>query len=142
MDAARFGWPVTREESLELLDIFVEELLPRFGDFQDALTEDSWTVYHSRLSFAMNVKMLHPREVIAAVENAWRERPDHASIEQAEGFIRQILGWREYMRGVYLGAHAWVRVHELLSAQQEAAVVVLDRGDGHALLAARHRPNP
>ena len=101
VDAARFGWPVTREESLELLDIFVEELLPRFGDFQDALTEDSWTVYHSRLSFAMNVKMLHPREVIAAVENAWRERPDHASIEQAEGFIRQILGWREYMRGVY-----------------------------------------
>ena len=101
VDAAHFGWPVTRGESLELLDIFVEELLPRFGDFQDALTEDSWTVYHSRLSFAMNVKMLHPREVIEAVERKWRMAPDHASIEQAEGFIRQILGWREYMRGVY-----------------------------------------
>ena len=101
VDAAHFGWPVTRGESLELLDIFVEELLPRFGDFQDALTEDSWTVYHSRLSFAMNVKMLHPREVIEAVERKWRKAPDHASIEQAEGFIRQILGWREYMRGVY-----------------------------------------
>ena len=101
VEATRFGWPVTREESLELLDLFVEELLPRFGDFQDALTEDSWTVYHSRLSFAMNVKMLHPREVIAAVERKWREDSAHASIEQAEGFIRQILGWREYMRGVY-----------------------------------------
>ena len=101
VEATRFGWPVTREESLELLDLFVKELLPRFGDFQDALTEDSWTVYHSRLSFAMNVKMLHPREVIAAVERKWREDPAHASIEQAEGFIRQILGWREYMRGVY-----------------------------------------
>jgi len=97
----RFGWPVTREESLALLNIFVEELLPRFGDFQDALTEDSWTLYHSRLSFAMNVKMLNPKEVIAAVEQKWREDPTHASIEQAEGFIRQILGWREYMRGVY-----------------------------------------
>ena len=72
-----------------------------FGDFQDALTEDSWTVYHSRLSFAMNVKMLSPREVIEAVERKWREAPDHASIAQVEGFIRQILGWREYMRGVY-----------------------------------------
>ena len=101
VDAARFGWPVTRDEGLALLDIFVEELLPRFGDFQDALTEDSWTVYHSRLSFAMNVKLLHPREVIAAVEQKWRTDPNHASIEQAEGFIRQILGWREYMRGVY-----------------------------------------
>ena len=101
VDATSFGWPVTRGESLELLDIFVEELLPRFGDFQDALTEDSWTVYHSRLSFAMNTKMLHPREVIGAVEEKWRQAPSHASIEQAEGFIRQILGWREYMRGVY-----------------------------------------
>ena len=101
VDAARFGWPVTRAESMELLDIFVEGLLPRFGDFQDALTEDSWTVYHSRLSFAMNVKILSPREVIEAVELKWRASPDHASIEQAEGFIRQILGWREYMRGVY-----------------------------------------
>ncbi len=101
VEAARFGWPVTRAESLELLDLFVEELLPRFGDFQDALTEDSWTVYHSRLSFAMNAKILSPREVIEAVEHKWRMSPDHASIEQAEGFIRQILGWREYMRGVY-----------------------------------------
>ena len=96
-----FGWPVSRAEGLELLSLFVEELLPRFGDFQDALTEDSWTVYHSRLSFVMNVKLLHPREVIGAVEQKWREDPGHASVEQVEGFIRQILGWREYMRGVY-----------------------------------------
>ena len=101
VDPTAFGWPVTREESLELLGLFVDELLPLFGDFQDALTENSWTVYHSRLSFAMNVKMLSPREVIEAVERKWREAPSHASIAQVEGFIRQILGWREYMRGVY-----------------------------------------
>ena len=101
VDPTAFGWPVTREESVELLGLFVDELLPLFGDFQDALTEDSWTVYHSRLSFAMNVKMLSPREVIEVVERKWREAPSHASIAQVEGFIRQILGWREYMRGVY-----------------------------------------
>jgi deoxyribodipyrimidine photolyase-related protein len=94
-------------ERCELLDLFVEELLPRFGDFQDALTEDSWTVYHSRLSFAMNTKILSPREVIEAVERKWREAPEHASIEQVEGFIRQILGWREYMRGIY-----WAKMPE------------------------------
>ena len=107
VDATRFGWPVTRAENLELLDLFIEELLPRFGDFQDALTEDSWTVYHSRLSFAMNAKILRPGEVIEAVERKWREAPEHASIEQIEGFIRQILGWREYMRGIY-----WAKMPE------------------------------
>ena len=107
VDATRFGWPVTRSESQELLDLFIEELLPRFGDFQDALTEDSWTVYHSRLSFAMNAKILSPREVIEAVERKWRVAPEHASIEQVEGFIRQILGWREYMRGIY-----WAKMPE------------------------------
>ena len=96
-----FGWPVTRGECLQLLEEFVENLLPRFGDFQDAMTWESWTVYHSRLSFGMNVKLISPREVIAAVESRWRRDPAHADITQVEGFIRQILGWREYMRGIY-----------------------------------------
>ena len=101
LDGASWGWPLTREEGLDLLDYFVDVLLPHFGDYQDALTPDSWSVYHSRLSFAMNTKQLSPDEVNRAVEQAWRSNPERVSISQAEGFIRQILGWREYMRGVY-----------------------------------------
>ena len=101
LDGAPWGWPLTREEGLDLLDYFVDVLLPHFGDYQDALTPDSWSVYHSRLSFAMNTKLLSPDEVNRAVEQAWRSNPERVSISQAEGFIRQILGWREYMRGVY-----------------------------------------
>ncbi len=101
LDTAQWGWPLTREEGLNLLAYFVDVLLPHFGDYQDALTPDSWSVYHSRLSFVMNTKLLSPDEVNRAVERAWREQPERVSISQAEGFIRQILGWREYMRGVY-----------------------------------------
>ena len=102
-----FAWPVTRAECLALLNTFVEDLLPRFGDFQDAMTLDSWSVYHSRLSFGLNAKLISPREVIAAVEARWRVDPQHADITQVEGFIRQILGWREYMRGIY-----WAKMPE------------------------------
>lgn len=101
IDMRSLGWPVTRAECLALMDHFIAELLPRFGDFQDAMTRDSWVVYHSRLSFGMNVKLISPLEVIQAIEACWRENPDHADITQVEGFIRQILGWREYMRGIY-----------------------------------------
>jgi len=101
LDEAQWGWPLTREEGLETLAYFVDVLLPRFGDFQDALTRESWSVYHSRLSFVMNAKLLSPDEVVRAVESAWRANPERVTISQAEGFIRQILGWREYMRGIY-----------------------------------------
>ncbi|MFM1932873.1 MAG: hypothetical protein RL226_2176 [Bacteroidota bacterium] len=101
VDAKHFLWPVTRSESLQLLHFFVEECLPHFGDFQDAMTPFGWSLYHSRLSFALNVKLLHPLEVIHAVEEAWKQRPNEITLAQAEGFIRQILGWREFMRGVY-----------------------------------------
>lgn len=101
IDSKRFGWPITRAEGLKVLEYFVDELLPHFGDFQDALTTNSWSVYHSRLSFVMNAKLLSPAEVVQAVEQAYQRQPDRIDISQAEGFIRQILGWREYMRGVY-----------------------------------------
>lgn len=99
--ADAFPWPLTRAEGLEMLEHFAEELLPLFGDFQDAMTTECWTVYHSRLSFLMNVKLLSPHEVVQTVEQAWRHDAERVHISQAEGFIRQILGWREYMRGVY-----------------------------------------
>lgn len=101
VDASHFLWPVTREEGLELLDFFVEECLPRFGDFQDAMHPEYWSMYHARISFCMNAKLISPMEVIRAVEDKWRADPGHADITQVEGFIRQVLGWREYMRGVY-----------------------------------------
>lgn len=101
IDSKRFGWAITSEEGRQTLEYFIEELLPHFGDFQDALTSNSWSIYHSRLSFVMNSKLISPAEVVTAVEDAYQRQPERIDISQAEGFIRQILGWREYMRGVY-----------------------------------------
>lgn len=97
--AERLAWPLNRAEALQHLGAFVTHALPHFGDFQDALTAQAWRLFHSLLSFALNVKMLRPREVIDAAEAAWRA--GHVPLASAEGFIRQILGWREYVRGVY-----------------------------------------
>ncbi len=107
VDAKHFGWPVTLEEGRQLLDDWIERMLPHFGDFQDAMTPEYWALYHSRISFLMNAKILSPMEVIRKVEERWQKDPDHASISQVEGFIRQILGWREYMRGIY-----WAKMPE------------------------------
>ena len=101
VDAAHFSWPLDRADSLELLAYFCEHLLHHFGTYQDALMPGQWALYHSRLSFGMNVKMLSPLEVCEAAEAAWRSDPDRITLPQVEGFIRQIIGWREYMRGVY-----------------------------------------
>lgn len=101
IDSQYFTWPLTREEGVQTLDYFVEELLPLFGKYQDAMSTTSWSVYHSRLSFCLNSKLLSPLEVVQTVEAKWRAHPDHADIAQVEGFIRQIIGWREYMRGIY-----------------------------------------
>ncbi|MEZ5058283.1 MAG: cryptochrome/photolyase family protein [Saprospiraceae bacterium] len=96
-----FIWPTSREESLDLLDFFLENCLKHFGDFQDAMTPQFWSLYHSRLSFAMNVKLIGPDEVIKKTIEKWRENSDKVKISSVEGFVRQILGWREYMRGIY-----------------------------------------
>jgi len=103
----RLLWPVTRAQSLQLLDHFLKYLLPHFGSYQDAMHTADVFMFHSRLSFAMNVKLLHPLEVVKAAESAWRARPNEISLSQTEGFIRQIIGWREYMRGVY-----WAKMPE------------------------------
>lgn len=97
----RFIWPVTHEEGLTLLDFFLEECLPDFGKYQDAMTTEGWSLFHSRLSFAINVKLLHPMEVIRKTEARWLDESRKIPLAAVEGFIRQILGWREYMRGIY-----------------------------------------
>ena len=97
--ASDFPWPLNRREALVQLDAFIVHALPWFGDFQDAMSTQAARLFHSMLSFAMNVKMLNPREVVARAEDAWRA--GHAPLAAVEGFIRQILGWREYVRGVY-----------------------------------------
>ena len=100
IDTKNFLWPISRDESIQLLDFFVDYCLPYFGTYQDAMTPNSWSVYHSRLSFAMNVKLISPKEVIDKVIEGYQE-DNSISINQVEGFVRQILGWREYMRGIY-----------------------------------------
>lgn len=101
IDAKSFVWPINRVQSLALLDFFVAACLPLFGNYQDAMMPNEWSLYHSRLSFSMNVKMISPKEVIDKAIDEWKKRPDEIEYNQLEGFVRQIIGWREYMRGVY-----------------------------------------
>ena len=96
-----FTYPVTRAEGLQTLDYFVRYGLPQFGTYQDAMTDRDYLLFHSRLSLTMNYKLVHPLEVVNACIDAWRERPEAIELNQIEGFVRQIIGWREFMRGVY-----------------------------------------
>ncbi|MGC1514169.1 MAG: cryptochrome/photolyase family protein [Maribacter sp.] len=101
IEAESFNWPVTRADCLSVLNYFCKELLVHFGDFQDAMHTQEKYLFHSRLSFAMNSKILSPKEVIDKVLGHYYEHTDTIDISQVEGFVRQILGWREYMRGIY-----------------------------------------
>lgn len=110
VDAANYQWPVSRAECLDLLAYFIEYLLPHFGDFQDALHQQEHFLFHSRLSFALNTKMLSPKEVVGAVEEAYKKDNLRYPLNAVEGFIRQILGWREFVRGIY-----WATIPEYKS---------------------------
>ena len=94
-----FAWPVTRAQALQSLQAFIRQRLPLFGRYQDAMWPGDPWLYHAHLSAALNLKLLNPREVVAAAEAAHHD--GHAPLASVEGFIRQILGWREYVRGVY-----------------------------------------
>ncbi|QNE32124.1 cryptochrome/photolyase family protein [Sphingomonas sp. NBWT7] len=98
-DLEPFGLPVTRAQALEALDQFVTTALPDFGRYQDAMIAGQDYLYHSSLSSSINLGLLDPIEVCAAAVAAY-EKGD-APLNSVEGFVRQIIGWREYMRGMY-----------------------------------------
>ncbi len=106
-----FDWPVTTEHAQQALDDFIEHRLATFGEYQDAMWTGEPYLYHSRLSAALNLKLLNPRDVIEAAEAAYRA--GRVPLNAAEGFIRQILGWREYVRGVY-----WLHMPEYLERNE------------------------
>jgi deoxyribodipyrimidine photolyase-related protein len=94
-----FAWPVTTAQALQSLDAFVQERLPLFGRYQDAMWPDDPWLYHSHLSAALNLKLLNPRQVVAVAVAAFEA--GYVPLASVEGFVRQILGWREYVRGIY-----------------------------------------
>lgn len=96
-----FSYPIARVQAIEQLKYFCEELLVHFGDYQDAMHTDEAYLFHSRLSFAMNLKLISPKDIVNTVMNYYRKHGDDINISQVEGFVRQVIGWREYMRGMY-----------------------------------------
>ncbi len=98
-DLEPFGWAVTRADALKALDHFISEALPFFGDVQDAMKRGEPFLYHGLVSPYLNAGLLTAREVCLAAESAYRRGA--APLNAVEGFIRQILGWREYVRGIY-----------------------------------------
>jgi deoxyribodipyrimidine photolyase-related protein len=98
-DPEEFFWPVTREESMEALDSFVDDRLPEFGPYQDAMLGEEWSLNHALLSSSINLGLLHPTEVVERVLDAYVERD--LPLNSVEGFVRQVIGWREFMRHVY-----------------------------------------
>lgn len=104
-DLEPFYFAVTRDDALQVLHQFIEQRLIHFGDYQDAMIQGEPFMYHSHISFYLNCGLLDPLECVRAAENAFKQ--GNAPLNAAEGFIRQIIGWREYVRGIY-----WLKMPE------------------------------
>lgn len=98
-DLEPFGWAVTRADALKALQHFRAKCLPKFGDYEDAMNSSADYLFHSVLSPYINIGLLSPQEVCTAALAAYKA--GSAPLAAVEGFVRQILGWREYMRGIY-----------------------------------------
>jgi deoxyribodipyrimidine photolyase-related protein len=116
----QFNWPVTRTDALRALKAFIDQRLPQFGRYQDAMWSDEPFLFHSLISSALNLHLLDPREVIDAALRAYRA--GKVELPAAEGFIRQILGWREFMRGVY-----WLDMPGMRTANHNQCVTPLPK---------------
>ena len=125
-----FGWAVTRRDALRALDHFVADCLPGFGDYQDAMKAGEDFLFHGLISPYLNCGLLTPREVCAAPRPRILEGA--AAINAVEGFIRQILGWREFVRGHLLDGDAGLRTDQPSEGAPRPACLLLDRRDPHA----------
>ena len=117
-DLSKFDWPVTSAEAELALEDFIKNRLSEFGQYQDAIWMGQPWLYHSRLASSMNLKLLDPRKVLKRAEAAYRT--GKAPLASVEGFIRQILGWREYVRGIY-----WLYMPAYLERNHLAATLPL-----------------
>lgn len=97
--AEPFNWPLTRKQALAALDDFITHRLPKFGPYEDAMWTSEPTLYHSLLSSSLNLKLLNPRECCERAVETYRT--GKAPLQSVEAFVRQIIGWREFIRGVY-----------------------------------------
>ena len=104
-DLEPFYFAVTREQALQVLHLFIAQRLGHFGDYQDAMLEGEPWMYHAHISFYLNCGLLLPLECVQAAEDDYRQ--GKAPLNAVEGFIRQIIGWREYVRGIY-----WLKMPE------------------------------
>lgn len=116
-DLEPFHFAVTRDQALYCLRKFIDERLCNFGTYQDAMVEGEPWMYHSHISFYINSGLLKPLECIHAAEKAYHE--DDVPLNAVEGFIRQILGWREYVRGIYWHKMPEYKNENFLDAKQE-----------------------
>ena len=113
-----FNWGVTRQQAQEVLIHFINQCLPNFGTYQDAMVTGEYTMWHSLISPYLNLGLLYPKEVINAVETAYYHQ--ELPLNSVEGFIRQVMGWREYMHGIYhyqddnYSEHNWFAHHRPL----------------------------
>lgn len=98
-DLEPFYFAVTRKQALAVLEQFINQRLTYFGTYQDAMIQGEAWMYHAHISFYLNCGLLNPLECIQAAEKAYRQ--ENVPLNAVEGFIRQILGWREYVRGIY-----------------------------------------
>lgn len=131
-DARQFAWPTTRVQAREWLEEFIASRLADFGPYEDAMSTRSPTVFHSVLSPCMNLGLLTPEEILAAV----LAQADNVPLQSLEGFVRQVIGWREFVRGIYQcnseqqeASNFWSHEREMAPSWTDATTGILPLDD-------------